>query len=62
LVQQAREAHRQALAHSGLSHQYRSQRDQLIRRIHAEGGCSYSSLASQIGCSTELIAKAVQNR
>jgi hypothetical protein len=62
LVQQAREAHRKATAHSGLSHQYREQRDRLIRRAYAEGECSYGSLAHQIGCSPELVAKAVQQR
>jgi hypothetical protein len=61
-VQQAREAHRKASSHTGLLHHYRRQRDELIRRAYAEGNYSYGSLARQIGCSPELIAKAVQGR
>jgi ribosome-binding protein aMBF1 (putative translation factor) len=61
-VQQAREAHRKASSHTGLLHHYRRQRDELIRHAYAEGGYSYGSLARQIGCSPELIAKAVQGR
>jgi hypothetical protein len=62
IVQQAREAHRKATSHSGLLHHYRRQRDELIRKAYAEGGVSYGSLARQIGCSPELVAKAVQGR
>lgn len=61
-VQQAREAHRKAGEHTGLSHRYRQQRDELIRRVYAEGGVSYGSLARQVGCSPELVAKVVQGR
>ena len=36
-----------------------SQRDHLIRRLHAEGH-SYGQLALAIGCSRDLVAKVVQ--
>ena len=62
LVQQAREAHRKASSHSGLFHHYRLQRDELIRTVYAEGNMSYRALAKLIGCSPELVAKAVQGR
>jgi ribosome-binding protein aMBF1 (putative translation factor) len=50
------------MSHSGLLHHYRKQRDELIRQAYAESGMSYGSLARQIGCSPELVAKAVQGR
>jgi len=62
MVQQARELHRKAGEATGLSHHYRLQRDELIRRVYAEGSTSYSSLARQVGCSAELVAKVVQLR
>lgn len=62
LVQQAREAHRKAGEHSGLSGRYREQRDDAIRRAYGLGTYSYGSLARQIGCSAELIAKIVNGR
>jgi ribosome-binding protein aMBF1 (putative translation factor) len=62
IVQQAREAHRKASEHTGLSHHYRQQRDDAIRRAYAAGEMSYGRLANQIGCSPELVAKAVQGR
>jgi hypothetical protein len=62
LVWQAREAHRKASEHSGLSGHFRAQRDQLIRELHATGEYSYSRLAREVGCSPELIAKVVQQR
>lgn len=62
MVQQAREAHRKCGELTGLSHRYRQQRDDLIRRAYAETKMSYGSLAKQIGCSIELIAKVVQGR
>ena len=61
-MQQAREAHRKTMEHSSLSYQWRRQRDELIRKAYSESGVSYGSLARQIGCSPELIAKAVQQR
>jgi ribosome-binding protein aMBF1 (putative translation factor) len=60
LVERARECHLKSMTLSGQSHQFREQRDQLIRRAYREGGVSYSELAKQVGCSPELVAKAVQ--
>jgi hypothetical protein len=62
LVWQAREAHHKACEHTGLSGRYRAERDRLIRELYGSGDFSYSQLAGQIGCSPELIAKAVQGR
>ena len=62
LVWQAREAHKKVGEHTGLSHHFRHERDRLIRELHATGEYSYRQLAGQIGCSPELIAKAVQER
>lgn len=62
LVQQAREAHRKAVDLTGLSAKHRERRDELIRRAYGLGTYSYSSLARQVGCSPELIAKVVQER
>jgi len=62
LVAQARELHRRILEFSGQSDQCRRQRDELIARAYAEGCGSYVSLARQIGCSPELVAKVVQRR
>lgn len=59
-MQQAREFHRKSVEYTGLSHRYRQQRDDAIRRAYAAGEMSYGRLASQIGCSPELVAKAVQ--
>lgn len=61
-IQQARELHRKAQGFTSLSRQYREQRDAAIRRAYAESGMSYPALARQIGCSPELVAKAVQER
>jgi len=60
LVWQAREAHRRSHEHSALASRFRHQRDRLIRELHATGDYSYSQLAGRIGCSSELVAKAVQ--
>lgn len=62
LVSQARECHRKAMQSAGLAHRFRVQRDDLIRRAYTEGDISYGSLAKQVGCSPQLIAKVVQNR
>jgi hypothetical protein len=62
LVWQAREAHRKSMEFAGQSSQFRQQRDRIIRDLYATGEYSYSQLAGQIGCSPELIAKAVQER
>ena len=62
LVQQARELHRRAKEHLGLSQQFRRQRDRIIKLVYAEGNTSYASLAKQIDCSPELVAKVVQGR
>jgi hypothetical protein len=62
LVWQAREAHRKACEHSGLSGHFIAERNRIIRELHATGDYSYSKLAGQIGCSPELIAKIVQGR
>jgi transposase-like protein len=59
---QAREAHRQSSEHGRLATRYRKERDRLIRQLHASGAYSYSQLAKQIGCSSDLVAKAVQGR
>jgi ribosome-binding protein aMBF1 (putative translation factor) len=61
-VAAAREFHRKSLEHSRRAYQYRRQRDDAIRRAYAETRMSYGSLAKQIGCSPELVAKAVQGR
>jgi ribosome-binding protein aMBF1 (putative translation factor) len=62
VVQQAREFHRKCNETTGLSHRYRQQRDDAIRRAYSEGNLSYSQLARQVGCSPELVAKVVQGR
>jgi hypothetical protein len=62
LVQQAREAHRVSQEHSRLSAHHRNRRDHLIRRAYGLGTYSYSSLARQVGCSPELIAKIITGR
>jgi transposase-like protein len=62
LVWQAREAHRKVGEHTGLSNHFRHERDRLIRELYGSGAFSYSQLARQIGCSPELVAKAVQER
>lgn len=61
-VMQARELHRRASEHEALAGQFRAQRDELIRRLHAESGMSYRQLAASIGCSWELIRAIVKGR
>lgn len=62
LVWQAREAHRKSQEHSALSDRYRQERNALIRRVYNEQDMSYQSLAKQVGCSPELVAKVIQGR
>lgn len=62
LVQQAREAHRLSHDHSRLSAHHRERRDTLIRRAYGSGSYSYGTLARQVGCSPELVAKIIKGR
>jgi hypothetical protein len=62
LVAQAREAHRQSCDHRLTSGHYRRLRDRLIRQAYETGEFSYSQLARQIGITSELVAKVVQQR
>ena len=62
LAYQAKEAHRQVCAHSGLAGRFRRERDALIRQLYATGEYSYSVIAKNVGCSVELVAKVIQGR
>ena len=56
----AREAHRKSQEHVLLAGKYRRQRNLAIRRLYSTGRFSYTTLAEQVGCTRELVAKIVQ--
>ena len=56
-VMMAREAHRNSIEHVRLAGHYRAQRDRAIRELYASGEYSYTTLARQVGCTRELVAK-----
>lgn len=62
LAAMARDAHRQAVENVRLASHFRTQRDDAIRRLHAQGDLSYTQIAEQVGITRELVAKIVQGR
>jgi hypothetical protein len=62
LVQAAATAHRLVAGHETAAAAWRAKRDVAVRRVYARGEHTYSSLAAEVGCSPELIAKIVQAR
>ena len=62
LVVMAREAHRSSLEHERLAGHFRAQRDAAVRRLYDSGEYSYTTLARQVGCTRELVAKIIQTR
>lgn len=61
---QTREAHRLAGETERRAHQYRIQRNRLVRQLRAEDPqrWTYPALAVAVGCSPELVAAIVKNR
>ncbi|MCL1839343.1 MAG: hypothetical protein FWG47_08580 [Propionibacteriaceae bacterium] len=59
-VQQALEHTRAAVEAKRQLASHQMQRDNLIRRLYAEGGWSYSKLAKTLGLTPELIAKIIR--
>jgi hypothetical protein len=58
----ARQAHRLAGADARRAADQRARRDALVRELRAEDPelWTYSRLAAQVGCSTELVGKIVR--
>ena len=54
-AQQAREHHRAAQADEAGAARHRAQRDDVVRRLRAEGW-TYAALAQAVGCSQQMIA------
>ncbi len=59
-LQQAREHDRAAADARSQVKRHLDQRDNLIRRLYAEGSWSYSQLAKALGLTPELIAKVIR--
>jgi hypothetical protein len=57
LLAVAREAHLKSQEHDRLAGHFRAQRNDAVRRLYADGGYSYTTLARQVGCTRELVAK-----
>jgi hypothetical protein len=60
LVVMAREAHLKSQDHTRLAGHFRAQRNDAIRRLYADGGYSYSTLARQVELPRELVVKIIQ--
>lgn len=58
-AQQARQHHRASSEGEALAKQHRDQRDELVRALYVTGEWTYTSLATAVGCSPELIAKII---
>ncbi len=58
-ITEAREHHRKAQMHMRRRAQRIDQRDEIVRELYAGGGWSYATLAKEIGCTPEVIAKII---
>lgn len=59
-VQAAKEHHQKAQKATRSAATHLMQRNEMVRRVYADGEWSYGTLAKAIGCTPEVIAKIVR--